>query len=977
MANRFDRLFQLPNNLYIEGAPVILAAGALLKDNESGSIIAQLKFQSVSERRIKAVKVSLSAFDVSRTEVQGVPDYQYLEMNISNGQEFGANKAIVMPISVTRSFTVSSVVVVFQDGSMWESEGQFAALHTTKSLSFTLSGAELEKQYRIATNESAKFSPAEDMGLWQCACGTWNSSTNCTHCRIIKDKVFSVLDIAALTEHMNIRLAVEKQQREEAERIAAENAAKQREIDAANQRAIQKRNKLLVIIGTPILALVLLFVLWINPSIIQPRNTYAEALSMLEEKNYEEAYELFVDLGDYKDSSLHTKAFEWICVEEYASGYKKTLFNDFGKPIHQDVYYLDHTVEYEYDSNNLLTCEIETQDDGDLWDRYDYIYNELGLLEIEINESLYSIYTTSYRYDVNGYLVYERTLKRDKDGGKDEFWREINYTNREDGLLLKSVAQYDDGEVSMTEYEYDQNNNVVKRSGSTTFTYAYDYNGNCVSWIESGGNNRTYSAEYEYDEFGNKTKLYETFYDGDTRETRYTYQLIYNFEKAAVLIDPSSVYAEAETLLANKQFFESIRLFSLLGEYEDSSERIRNIYENFYEQAYVVAEQLLHDGNYSDAVAAFTELGDYKDSPEQILAAKYAIAEQLLLSEQYSDAALAFEELGSYKDSTSRKEEALSLDKPAQYAKAEELLADGQTEKAAIIFGRIPDYSDAADRSWNLWNSVAQRNALAAGQFSTLGIRANGSVVVVGGSTKYDFSQWTNIVSVCGGDSHYVGLKADGTVIATGYDADGQCNVLDWTNIVSISAGSSHTVGLRTDGTVIAVGNNELGQCDVSDWVDIIAIATGDFHTVGIKADGTVVAAGNNGDGQCEVSDWTNIVSVSAGIFHTVGLKSDGTVVAVGDNSEDQCQVSQWTDIVAIVAGRQHSVGLKSDGTLVVAGNRWADECQVSSWENIVAIGAGNWHTVGLTKNGTVVATGSNKYGQCDVSDWKNIRIPD
>ena len=66
-----------------------------------------------------------------------------------------------------------------------------------------------------------------------------------------------------------------------------------------------------------------------------------------------------------------------------------------------------------------------------------------------------------------------------------------------------------------------------------------------------------------------------------------------------------------------------------------------------------------------------------------------------------------------------------------------------------------------------------------------------------------------------------MGLKADGTVVAVGDNASGQCDVGDWTDIVAVSAGSGHTVGLRTDGTVVAVGDNAYGQNDVSSWTDI------------------------------------------------------------------------------------------------------------------------------------------------------------
>ena len=76
---------------------------------------------------------------------------------------------------------------------------------------------------------------------------------------------------------------------------------------------------------------------------------------------------------------------------------------------------------------------------------------------------------------------------------------------------------------------------------------------------------------------------------------------------------------------------------------------------------------------------------------------------------------------------------------------------------------------------------------------------------------------------------------------------------------MAISAGGGHTVGLKADGTVVAVGYNGVGQCDVSGLRDIVAISAGDSHTVGLKADGTVVAVGWNEDGQCEVSDCRDI----------------------------------------------------------------------------------------------------------------------
>ena len=265
------------------------------------------------------------------------------------------------------------------------------------------------------------------------------------------------------------------------------------------------------------------------------------------------------------------------------------------------------------------------------------------------------------------------------------------------------------------------------------------------------------------------------------------------------------------------------------------------------------------------------------------------------------------------------------------------------------------------------------------------------------------------IVDISAGDLHTVGLRSDGSVVATGYNEYGQCDVSGWKDIVAVSAGYCFTVGLKSDGTVVAVGDNKYGQCDVSEWKDIVAISAGKVHTVGLKSDGTVVAVGSNSTRQCNVSDWNNIVAVSAGYeftvglksngkvivvgfdddnpyrqygkyrsiiavsagrTHTIGLKSDGTVDAVGSSSWGEYNVSDWRNIAAVSAGYGLSIGLKSDGTVVAVGNNNHGQCNVSGWSDIIAVSAGKDHTVGLKSDGTVVAVGWDYYGQCDVSDW-------
>lgn len=232
----------------------------------------------------------------------------------------------------------------------------------------------------------------------------------------------------------------------------------------------------------------------------------------------------------------------------------------------------------------------------------------------------------------------------------------------------------------------------------------------------------------------------------------------------------------------------------------------------------------------------------------------------------------------------------------------------------------------------------------------------------------------------------------------------------------AIACGSQHTVALKNDGTVVATGNNEYGQCNVSGWKGIVSVDAGNICTVGLKKNGTVVATGWNEVGLCDVSGWRNIVAVSCGAGFTLGLKKDGTVISTIDtqkydlyavekkvaeeNSREydpelakkeaetlewiKHQITGWTDIVAIAAGGMHAVGLKSDGTVVAAGDSEGSQCNVGDWRNITSIatnvdgGLDFGLTIGVTDQGTIrydeTYSGYDDYWNNEISYWKNVK---
>lgn len=313
------------------------------------------------------------------------------------------------------------------------------------------------------------------------------------------------------------------------------------------------------------------------------------------------------------------------------------------------------------------------------------------------------------------------------------------------------------------------------------------------------------------------------------------------------------------------------------------------------------------------------------------------------------------------------------------YAEAERLLAAGDIAHAAMTFGKITGYKDAWERSSALWREINPGKTIDTSGSHIVGLRRDGTVVATGenSSGQCNVSDWSDVISISTGRLHTVGLRSNGTVVATGYNNHGECILSDWKDIVAVAAGDMYTLGLHADGTVIAKGYSRYGRLDVENWTDIVSIAANE-HTVGLKADGTICVTGSYYVSKCDISGWNNIIKIDTFKADIVGLRADGTVVS-SINSLNQ------TNIVAIASGGRHTVVLRDDGTVIAIGPNKAGENNTEHWTNIVSVAAGNatWsantnaaYTVGVKADGTAVVAGSSSYTPCDVSTWHDLKVP-
>lgn len=433
------------------------------------------------------------------------------------------------------------------------------------------------------------------------------------------------------------------------------------------------------------------------------------------------------------------------------------------------------------------------------------------------------------------------------------------------------------------------------------------------------------------------------------------------------------IYDEALRLMQSSDTGElerAIEGFSSILGWRDSDQKSKECQAKIKEKRVILAKRQKTSRALTIAAISLVAVGIVFIAIRPSIARniKYKNANEFLAQGQYSEAVTFLSLLGSYKDSPDKLKEGL-------YGKAKNLMVDGFSREASVIFTRLGDYEDAPVLAFHAQVAPPKSQPIGAGSSHTAGLKSDGTVIATGNNDdgQCDVEAWQDIVTISAGQNHTVGLKSDGAVIATGRNNYGQCVVEAWQDIVAVSAGNSHTVGLNSDGTVIATGDNDDGQCDVDDWQDIVAISAGFFHTVGLKFDGTLISVGNNFNGQCDVEVWQDIIAISTGRNHTVGLKSDGTVVATGANDNGQCDVEAWRDILAISTGRNHTVCLKSDGTVVATGSNDKGQCDVEAWQDIVAISAGTSHTVGLKSDGTAIVTGYSGERQLEVVEWKDI----
>ena len=295
---------------------------------------------------------------------------------------------------------------------------------------------------------------------------------------------------------------------------------------------------------------------------------YKEAYELLASRNYDAAYALFVELGDYKDAAKEAAYFRYIPAgykvdyadgeemgttiytvtlneqnlpatvnKKYSDGFEHTCnitYNAFGHMARRECTDTDGTTtlyEATYDANGNLLNETLTDTDGSV-SEFNYTYDEKNRC-IKLVTTNAPDYYLSYEntYDDEGRVI--RMVCEYEDGVDVE---EITYNVA--GDILTDIW-LNNGEVYSTyEYSYDENGRFVEmtftRAGEdTVYRKTASYNDKGQKTTEHGiyTDEYEYTYNYEYDENGNAIKTTYTDTDNEGNEysdvTETAYKLVY------------------------------------------------------------------------------------------------------------------------------------------------------------------------------------------------------------------------------------------------------------------------------------------------------------------------------------------------------------------------------------------------------------------------------------------------------------------
>ena len=283
---------------------------------------------------------------------------------------------------------------------------------------------------------------------------------------------------------------------------------------------------------------------------------YQKAVALEEAENYEQAISIYEGLGDYKDCAERIMACNEKAEEKARNAMKELKYQEATKKeasgeysgafqIYEEIGdYKDSIARgsfcvKKYQALNRI-IKYTSEHDG-VCDEFIYSYDEQGFPQSMKKKAKLS-YTESYMVDSDGFIFGSRYEGQWLPQEGCTVIADVAYDDHENEVFRRSTYRSPDNQIHQDgtiltetrEYTYDEYDNMLKMKISDgmyereyTYKYEYDAYGRIETKIELKNQEVIYKAEYFYDDNGILWKIkYDKYFNNDEKNTwidTYTY----------------------------------------------------------------------------------------------------------------------------------------------------------------------------------------------------------------------------------------------------------------------------------------------------------------------------------------------------------------------------------------------------------------------------------------------------------------------
>lgn len=590
---RFETLLESTEGKLQDDSEVLIEKVTLIKDHNDGSIFVRCSFRSLTNNPIKALLLDVNAIDVWGKPLQGVEGFQLLDLKTKKDAVFGQTTPIPLPDKNTRSVDVVIKKILFEDRRMVDCNESFTTISAQQLLSDFFGNNDMVAQYARDTSEHSKYVPCNAEKIWRCSCGAINeiASENCYKCNANKVNLLQMLDPEqikiksdAFIEEKRLKAEEEQREREERQREAEERLRKaQEEKERQDRKAAEakraKRRKISKrIILSALAVIVLTAVVYGTGWHLIPLIRYNIAESNVQKCNFDAAYDTYISLGNYKDSS--SKAIETI----YAKG--EYLIRQ--KQYTEAALAFERIPDYKDSKDQAIYCRNEAS----------YL-SAIEKYDAKEYDAALKIFT-----DLGGYSDSKEWIKKTNYAHAKDCFEKQDYQKAFD--LFTNLKNYEDSKDQANESKYMMAEKAFEEKDyETAFTCYYSVPKNYKDSVKKGK-----EALYLYACDCLDKKKYKEASDafGSSKLTDY---------KESAQKNKEASYLYAKSCYDLKRYDDAVIYFAKATGYEDADTLLTD-------SKYFNALSLIRNKKYVKAVGILKDLGNYKESKTKLNEAKYA-----------------------------------------------------------------------------------------------------------------------------------------------------------------------------------------------------------------------------------------------------------------------------------------------------------------------------------------------------------------